>query len=747
MIKLPLTALFAFAILYNIAISQTLNDQQLTVEIDKLFSSQFIVNEPGAEILIARKGKIFYKKALGMANLELNIPMKPDMVFRIGSLTKQFTAVAILQLMEQGKLSLQDEITRFIPDYPMQGQHITIEHLLTHTSGIKAYTSMKEMNEIRKKDMTPNEVIDFFKNQPMDFVPGTKWKYNNSGYFLLGYIIEAITGKTYSAYLEDTFIKPLGLSDTYYGSDTRIIKNRVGAYDKDKDAFVNAEMMSMTIPYAAGAIQSTVYDYFKWYQALLGYRLVKKETLDQAFKSYVLSNGKPANYGYGWFQGSVQGSATVEHTGSINGFRTMELYLPAEDVFVVLFSNCYCHPRPVELVSKIAALCIGKPYDFTILPISNDALKNYAGAYTTETGQQQLITDENNQLFLHPNGQGKLKINPYQKDKFNIEGFLSTLEFIRDESNNISRILFNARVLPGKQDDGIWNKNILIRDSIKSSIDSTTQIIYYYKSTAKKRMPLVVQLHSWSYPADSLKTSGLDTETISKNYNYLFPNFRGVNNQIKACCSNFVISDIDEAIDWAIKNMNVDRKQIYIVGYSGGGYATLAMYMKSRHEIKAFSAWVPIADIGSWYRESVERKNKYSAEIIKCTTETGSFDTLKARDRSPQFWKTPVKKRSKSTIQIFAGIHDGYTGPVPISQSVGFYNKLLSDNGISDSSQYVSQKDLDYMLNQQTFNASNNLKIGDRIIYYQRKSGRIMLTIFEGGHEMLSNEVFESLNK
>lgn len=456
--RLSFTALFSLVIFCNVVKSQALNDQQLTAEIDNLLAAQFKVNEPGAEILIARKGQIYYKKAFGMANLELNILMKADMVFRIGSLTKQFTAVAILQLMEQGKLSLQDEITKFIPDYPMQGHHITIEHLLTHTSGIKAYTSMKEMSEIRRKDMKPSEVIDFFKNEPMDFVPGTKWKYNNSGYFLLGYIIEVVTGKTYSDYLEDAFIKPLGLSDTYYGSDARVIKNRAGAYDKDKDGFVNAEMMSMTIPYAGGAIQSTAADYFKWYQALLGYRLVKKETLDQAFKSYVLSDGKPANYGYGWFQGTVQGSATLEHTGSINGFRTMELYLPAEDVFIGLFSNCYCHPRPVELVSKIAALCIGKPYDFTIIPINNDALKNYTGGYTNETGQQQLITDENNQLFLHPNGQGKLKINPYQEDKFNIEGSLSTLEFIRDEHNKISRILFKARVLPGKQDDAVWNK-------------------------------------------------------------------------------------------------------------------------------------------------------------------------------------------------------------------------------------------------------------------------------------------------
>ena len=296
-------------------------------------------------------------------------------------------------------------------------------------------------------------------------------------------------------------------------------------------------------------------------------------------------------------------------------------------------------------------------------------------------------------------------------------------------------LLTYGQVIPNKP------TNSLTKDSIKSTIDGNTQIFYYYKSTAKKKMPLIVQLHSWSYPVDSLRTRRVDIEAISNNYNYLFPNFRGVNNHIKACCSDYVISDIDEAIDWAKKNMNVDINHIYIVGESGGGYATLAMYMKSRHKIKAFSAWVPISDLGNWYQESVERKNKYAAEIIKCTTETDFFDSLNARERSPLFWKTSVKKRKNSSIQIFTGIHDGYTGPVPISHSVNFYNKLLSDHGISDSLLYVSKKELDFMLNEQSYNFPLNLKIGDRTVYYQKKTKSIMLTIFEGGHEMLSKEV------
>ena len=283
----------------------------------------------------------------------------------------------------------------------------------------------------------------------------------------------------------------------------------------------------------------------------------------------------------------------------------------------------------------------------------------------------------------------------------------------------------------------------LKKDSIKSSLDGNTQLIYYYRSSVKKSMPLIVQLHPWSYDVDSLRTMGFDVEAISKNLNYIFPNFRGANNHVKACCSDYVISDIDEAIDWAIKNMKVDKTQIYVVGVSGGGYATLAMYMKSRHNINAFSAWVPISDLEKWYFEYNKRKNKYPSEIIKCTSETDSFDLIKVRERSPINWTTPISKRKNTILQIFAGIHDGHSGngPVPISQSINFYNKLLADNGVSDSSAYVSKKDLLDMINQQTLAGSTHLKIGDRAIYCQRQTKLLMLTIFEGGHEILSKEV------
>lgn len=292
-------------------------------------------------------------------------------------------------------------------------------------------------------------------------------------------------------------------------------------------------------------------------------------------------------------------------------------------------------------------------------------------------------------------------------------------------------------------------QTFLIKDSIISALDGYNQVFYYYKSTDKKTKPLIVQLHSWSYTADSLKTLGLDTIAKSKNYNFIFPNFRGINNHPKACCSEFVIADIDESIDWALKNMKVDKRQIYIVGYSGGGYATLAMYMRSRHKIKAFSAWASISDLGAWYAQSAERRNKYAGEIINCIGATNGFDSLKARERSPLAWTTPVKKRTKSSLQIFAGIHDGHNrNVVPVSQSIGFYNKILSDFKEKNISKYVTKEDEQIMLVTRKFPvADSSKKLADRMIHYQRSSGNIMLAIFEGGHEMLSQQALEYIEQ
>lgn len=281
----------------------------------------------------------------------------------------------------------------------------------------------------------------------------------------------------------------------------------------------------------------------------------------------------------------------------------------------------------------------------------------------------------------------------------------------------------------------------LRKDSIRSSLDGVTQVFYYDKSTSGSPQPLVVELHSWSNSADS-QMGMIATQVHAKNWNYIFPNFRGVNNHAKACCSEFVLSDIDEAIDWALKNLKVDRKQIYVVGFSGGGYATLSTYMRSRHAIRGFSAWASISDLEAWYAQSVERKNKYAAEIVQCTGANGAFDAEKARARSPLFWETPVGKRKNSLLQIYVGVHDGYTGSVPISQSINFYNKLLKDYKEKDQTRYVSVEDKELMLKTRSFPAQNpSEKLGDRAILYRKTAKNIGLTVFEGTHEILYGEV------
>ncbi len=313
----------------------------------------------------------------------------------------------------------------------------------------------------------------------------------------------------------------------------------------------------------------------------------------------------------------------------------------------------------------------------------------------------------------------------------------------------INLLLWLICLLPctgmGQVPVAVQRPTFLQKDSIRSSLDANVQAFYYDKSTTSTPQPLVVALHSWSNSAESQPPLAAE-EAHAKGWNYIFPNFRGVNNHPKACCSEYVLTDIDEAIDWALTHLNVDRKRIYVIGHSGGGYATMAMYMKSRHDIASFSAWCGITDLAAWYNESVERKNKYAAEILQCTGAGTTFDRQKALERSPLYWKTPIRKRKNSQLRIYAGIHDGHTGSVPISQSINFYNKLLTDFGVRDQSRYVPDADAATMLQTQAFPLANPPKtIDSRAIHYQKSANRITLTIFEGGHEFLKNAALDEL--
>jgi CubicO group peptidase (beta-lactamase class C family) len=395
-------------------------DQSLKQGIDALVEQTYKPDEPGAAVIVVKEGETVYRMGRGMANLELDVPIQPDMVFRIGSLTKQFTAVAVLMLAEQGKLAVDDPITRFLPDYPTGGRLITVKHLLTHTSGIKSYTTMPEWIPLRRKDFSLQELIDFFKDQLPVSEPGERWAYNNSGYILLGAIIEKVSCLTYEQFLQQNIFEPLGMKDSYYDNPARVIPRRVAGYSKDPDGFRNADYLSMTQPYAAGALLSTVDDLALWDAALYTGKLLKASTLEQAHASHFLSDGRPTAYGYGWVIAGYQGNRFIEHSGGINGFRSHAIRLPDDHIYAAVLSN-NGWLSPETLTFKIAALAMGRPYqEPTALEAEPETFTRYEGLYELQGWEDACIriTRRGDQLFWQFKENEPEEISPLSKDEF-----------------------------------------------------------------------------------------------------------------------------------------------------------------------------------------------------------------------------------------------------------------------------------------------------------------------------------------
>jgi len=421
-----------FSILTQICLGQSQER-----ELDAMLTRAFPATGPGAAVLVAKADKIVYRKAFGKADLELNVPLKREHIFRIGSITKQFTACAILKLAEEGKLSLQDRITKFVSDYPITD--ITIEHLLTHTSGIStgagAWTP-----ETRKLDFTPQALIDSFKHQPSDFLPGAGFRYNNNGYVLLGYIIERVSGMSYERYISENFFKPLGMKNSGYDNNSSIIPGRISGYEKDNETYRNAGFLSMTQPYSAGSILSTVEDLYTWNKALTDGKVISKESLKKAHTSYLLNNGKPTGYGYGWWLGNIQGSPDIKHDGLINGFSTFAVYLPQEKVFVAVFTNCE-NNNPEVIASKIAAITIGKPYHTNETGLPIEQLKSYAAIYESTTEGQRTVSYEDGRLLYFVKGGAKEQLIPFGADKFYFENSLTIIEFLKKKDGGVSALV------------------------------------------------------------------------------------------------------------------------------------------------------------------------------------------------------------------------------------------------------------------------------------------------------------------
>jgi CubicO group peptidase (beta-lactamase class C family) len=355
--------------LFLLSISVMSFAQTKVEQIDELINTYQEYGKFNGSVLVSDQGKIIYKKGFGMANMEWDISNKANTKHRLGSITKQFTAMLILQLAAEGKLDLQAPITTYLPDYPKAaGDIITSHHLLTHTSGIPNYTSFpKFMADESRTPYTPSDFVKKFDGKELDFTPGEKFSYSNSGYFLLGVIVEKLSGKSYEQMLEDKIFTPLNMKETGYDNHGDILKNRATGYEKEGGAYINSRYLDMTIPYAAGSMYSTVEDLYKWDQALYTTTILSKEYMAMYFKSYISAFGN-ADYAYGWAVGyekigtSTDSIYTIGHGGGINGFNTNISRATSNKSLIVLLNNTGGAPLN-DMTRAIRGIMHGKTYD------------------------------------------------------------------------------------------------------------------------------------------------------------------------------------------------------------------------------------------------------------------------------------------------------------------------------------------------------------------------------------------------
>lgn len=395
---------------------------------------------PGAAVIVVRDNKVLFRSASGMADMELGVPLSPDNVFRLGSITKQFTAAGILLLEEQGKLSVSDNINKYLPDYPTQGHTIKIDNLLSHTSGIFNYTDIPGYFDgvAIRKDVTTEELIEVFANLPMDFAPGEKFNYSNSGYVLLGAIIEKVSGQTYADFMQTAIFDKLGLKHSYYGGP-QIILNRAHGYQGEAGNYSNAGYLSMTQPHGAGALLSTVDDLAKWSNALFGGELLSKASLKKMTTDFELNNGEHTGYAFGLAVGERFGEPEITHNGGIHGFSTNGIWLPKQKIYVaVLSNNADSGAAGGFLAARMAFDAAGADYPRLVaIDIDAETLPQYLGVYQINQNESRSVMIEDGRLYTQRTGSGRLEIVPYAEDAFFYPGGFTHLKFDRDRGGNI----------------------------------------------------------------------------------------------------------------------------------------------------------------------------------------------------------------------------------------------------------------------------------------------------------------------
>lgn len=420
-------------------------EKDLAFRLHATLAAYFPPDAPGATVIVAKDGKTVLRRAYGMADTTKGVKMTPEMVLRIGSMTKQFTATGILLLADEGKLSVDDEIGKYLPDYPTQGRKITIEHLLTHTSGIVSYTGKPGFPQRAPQDTTVAAQIDSFKNDSLQFEPGSQWRYNNSGYYLLGAIIEKVSGMPYPKFVQERIFVPLGMTYTAYeGYERSKWPGAAGHSPLDK-GFGPARQLGKNQSYAAGELVSTVDDLAKWDAAVAAGKLLKPATWQRAFTSYRLADGKDSHYGYGWEMSLVQGKPVIGHSGSTRGFRSYGLRIPSKGLYVAVLTNSDAGTVVPDVVTRrAAAVAIGKPFpEFREVALDAASLDAVAGVYTFEKDTQRVFRRDGEYLSLQRPGRGPLVLKAMAPDTFFVPDTVDWFVFQRDAAGKASGVTYH----------------------------------------------------------------------------------------------------------------------------------------------------------------------------------------------------------------------------------------------------------------------------------------------------------------
>lgn len=342
---------------------------------------------PGITVAIAKNSKTVFARGYGRADVEMGVAAGPETVYGLGSITKQMTAAAIMRLAEVGKMALDDPITKYLPDYPVQGHQVTVRHLLNHTSGIKGppIRNAEDLQRFRL-DLSYPDMIDWFAKQPFAFAPGEKFEYNNMAYHLLGEIVGRVTETPYGDYVERELLRPLGLADTHYCDPRRVIPHRAEGYDQENGTLVRGRYVSMRIPGGAGAFCSTAADLVRWTDLLHAGRVVSPASLRQMITPTVLSTGESVNYGFGLYVGKLGEHRKIYHGGIIqNGFGSYVAHYPDDGLTIAVLTNAMVGREKAEEIEKaLARAAFG--LEIPDLPVTAEDIARYAGTYLLQAG-------------------------------------------------------------------------------------------------------------------------------------------------------------------------------------------------------------------------------------------------------------------------------------------------------------------------------------------------------------------------